>query len=251
MNQPVAVVTGASSGIGREFARRLSSRGYLVLAVARRAELLEDLAHEAPGVVPLTGDVTDAKTLDEVLSKARELGGIDLLICNAGRGHFGPFHEASMSVHRELLDLNLSATVGLVHRVLPEMRRRGSGGIIVLSSNLGVVPTPNMAVYAGTKAFLLSWTHALIHENRGSGVRFMALCPGPTASGFSKASGLGAQVEKTPGYTTAPQVVDSALRAWDAGRDSVIPGRIMRMMTQTLDFAPRPIGRRIMGRIFA
>lgn len=251
MSKPVAVVTGASSGIGREFAARLAGRGYRVLAVARREELLNDLAEEFAEVIPVVGDVTEAGTLDRVVTAGAELGGIDLLVCNAGRGHYGPFHETERAVHLDLVELNLVATVNLVHHVLPVMRRRGSGGVVVVSSNLGVVPTPNMAVYAGTKAFLLSWTHALIQENRGTGVRVMAVCPGPTVSGFSASSGLGDQVERTPGYTTAAQVVDGALRAWDAGRDSVVPGLVMRMMTYVLDAVPRPVGRRIMGRIFA
>jgi len=251
MQPSVAVVTGASSGIGREFAIRLAARGYHVIAVARRADALADLSTTQPQIEALVGDVTDEATLERLLRRADEIGPLDLLVCNAGRGHYAPFHAADFAAHQDVMALNLHATVSLVHRVLPTMRRRGAGGIIVVSSNLGVVPTPNMAVYAATKAFLLSWTHALIHENRGTGVRFLALCPGPTSSGFSDASGLGAQVEKTPGFTTPEQVVDGALRAWDRGRESVVPGLIMRLLTGTLDAAPRPLGRRIMGRIFA
>lgn len=251
MSRTVAIVTGASSGIGREFAEQLTRRGHHVLAVARRADLLEELAAGNPLIEPFPADVTDPHTIERILDRAQTLGQVELLVCNAGRGHFAPFHDADLKHHLDIISLNLDATVRLVHTVLPRLRRQGSGGIIVVSSNLGVVPTPNMAVYAATKAFLLSWTHALIHENRGSGVRFLALCPGPTISGFSNASGLRDQVERTPGATTTTRVVTDALRAWDKGRDSVVPGRILRFLTSALDAAPRPVGRRVMGRIFA
>jgi short-subunit dehydrogenase len=248
---PLAVVTGASSGIGAEFTRVLLARGYRVLAVARRADRLAEAAAASGGrVIPEPRDLTADDAAEAVADRAEELGGADLLVCNAGRGLHGRFTETERSDTLAMLHLNVMATVDLAARVVPMMVKRGAGGVILVSSTLGMVPSPYLAAYAASKSFLLSFGEALSVELRGTGVRAMALCPGPTVSEFSAVAGLGDKVEKTPGHTTTAQVVAGAMRAWDAGRTVVVPGTVTRLMTGALANAPRPVGPRLMERIF-
>ncbi|MER7166845.1 SDR family NAD(P)-dependent oxidoreductase [Micromonospora sp. NPDC000207] len=248
---PLAVVTGASSGIGAEFARVLADRGYRILAVARRGDRLDDLAEATGGrVIPEVRDLTAEGAIAGVAERAEELGGADLLVCNAGRGLHGKFTEADRVDTLSMLHLNVLATVDLTAQVVPRMVERRSGGVIVVASSLGFVTTPYLAAYGASKAFLLSFAEALSTELQGTGVRAMALCPGPTISEFSNVAGLGDKVEKTPGHTTSAEVVAGAMRGWDAGRTVTVPGVITRMMTLTLDHAPRPVARRVMARVF-
>lgn len=248
---PLAVVTGASSGIGAEFTRVLAGRGYRVLAVARRADRLDALAAESGGrVVPQVSDLVEAGAVQAVADRAEELGGADLLVCNAGRGVYGRFAEMEPEDTLRMLQLNMVSGVDLLSRVVPRMVERGRGGVIVVSSNLGFAATPYLAAYSGSKAFLLTFTEALATELRGTGVRAMALCPGPTISEFSEVARLGDKVERTPGHTTCAQVVSGALRAWEAKRTVTVPGTVTRLMTTALDKAPRSMSRRIMERIF-
>ncbi|MFE1101888.1 SDR family NAD(P)-dependent oxidoreductase [Nocardiopsis alba] len=248
---PLAVVTGASSGIGAEFTRALVSRGYRVLAVARRKDRLDHLATESEGrVIPQVLDLVEYGSVQAVADRAEELGGADLLVCNAGRGVYGRFAETESQETLEMLQLNVMTSTDLLSKVVPSMVERGRGGIIVVSSNLGFVATPYLAAYAGSKAFLLSFTQALASELRGSGVRAMALCPGPTISEFSEVARLGDKVERTPGHTTCAQVVSGALRAWDADRTVTVPGTVTKLMTMALDRSPRSLSRRVMERIF-
>ncbi|MCY9782688.1 SDR family NAD(P)-dependent oxidoreductase [Nocardiopsis sp. EMB25] len=248
---PLAVVTGASSGIGAEYTRALYRRGYRVLAVARRADRLAKLEADSGGlVVPEIRDVTAEGSARAVADRAEELGGADLLVCNAGRGVHGSFVGTDRADTLAMLDLNVMSTVELTSYVVPRMVERGRGGVVVVASNLGFVPTPYMAAYSASKAFLLSFAQSLATELRGTGVRAMALCPGPTVTEFSDVAGLGDKVEKTPGHTTSAEVVSGALRAWDAGRTVAVPGTVTRLMTTALDLAPRAVSRRIMERIF-
>ena len=248
---PLAVVTGASSGIGAEFTRVLLTRGYRVLAVARRADRLAALEASSGGrVVAEPCDLTAPDAVEAVADRAEELGGADLLVCNAGRGLHGRFAETERCDTMAMLHLNVMTSVDLAARVVPMMVKRGSGGIILTSSTLGMVPSPYLAAYAASKSFLLHFGEALAVELRGTGVQVMALCPGPTVSEFSGVAGLGDKVEKTPGHTTTEEVVDGAMRGWDAGRTVVVPGTVTRLMTAALANAPRPVRPRLMERIF-
>ncbi|NIL56405.1 SDR family NAD(P)-dependent oxidoreductase [Salinispora arenicola] len=248
---PLAVVTGASSGIGAEFTQRLLDRGYRVLAVARRADRLVALEESTGGrVIAEPCDLTVDGATDAVAKRAEELGGADLLVCNAGRGLHGRFVDTERCDTLAMLQLNVLSSVDLAARIVPTMVRRGSGGVIVVASTLGFVSVPNLAAYGASKAFLLSFAEALSTELKGTGVRAMALCPGPTISEFSEVAGLDGQVEKTPGHTTTAEVVSGALRAWDAGRVTTVPGTITRLMTGALAYAPRSVGRMVMERVF-
>ena len=177
-----AVVTGASSGIGLEFARVLARRGHPVLAVARRRERLEALAKEAAKhggrVEPLTADLMTDQGVTSLVWRTEELGEIELLINNAGIANAGDFLGASLDCEMAAIRLNVDAVVRLTHNVLRGMAHRRRGAIINLASVVGFQPFPHFAVYAATKAFVLSFTEALAEELRGTGVRLLALCPG-------------------------------------------------------------------------
>jgi uncharacterized protein len=247
---PLAVVTGASSGIGAEFTRALQGRGYRVMAVARRADRLAALARDSGGaVLPEVLDLTADGAVAALAAHIEQLGGADLVVANAGRGAHGPFVAASHEDVMGMLRLNVTANVDLVGRTLPAMVQRGHGGIIVVSSSLALLASPYLAAYGASKAFLLSFAEALDAEVRGTGVRVMALCPGPTTSEFGEVAGMGDQIERTPGHTSPEQVVAAGLRAWEAGRTVVVPGAVTRLMTSVLQQAPQSVTRRAMARL--
>lgn len=167
-----AVVTGASSGIGEEFARELARRGYSVLAVARRRERLEALAKQASAqgghIEPLTADLATEPGIGSLLQRFERLSEIELLINNAGIANVGDFVEASLDREVTALKLNMEAVVRSTHAALQLMTRHGRGGIINVASVVAFQPFPHFAVYAATKAFVLSFTEALSEEGKAS-----------------------------------------------------------------------------------
>ncbi|MEX5717826.1 SDR family NAD(P)-dependent oxidoreductase [Geodermatophilus maliterrae] len=251
MAPPLAVVTGASSGIGEAFSRQLSHQGFRVLAVARRIDRLESLEVQTEGrVIGLPQDLRQPDAAEVVARRAEELGGAELLVSNAGRGIFGPFDELDAQDARDIIQLNVTFPVELIQRLLPTMLARRRGGLIVVTSAGAHYSTPNLAVYGGTKAFLLSFTEALATELRGTGVRALALCPGPTASEFGQVAGMGELLDGAPGLMTPDQVAAAGLRAWRRGRVVHVPGGLNRVMTATMARLPRPVTRRIVSAVF-
>ena len=247
-----ALVTGASSGIGEQFARALARRGYELVLVARRGERLSELADELPVQAHVVScDLsTDAPAL---AGKVAELGvGVDLLVNNAGFGVYGRFLDTHPERDAAQVRLNCEAVVTLTHAFLPAMVERRRGGVIVVASTAGMQPIPYQAVYAATKAFALSFTEALHTELRGTGVRMLAVNPGPVptewqaVAGYDQAEGSGF----VPGEVPAQQVVEEALAAYDAGRRSIVPGRLMRMLMRGTRLGPRGAQLRITERIY-
>ncbi len=251
-----AVVTGASSGIGAAYARALRARGERVVLVARRAERLQALASELGGepharVVPL--DLATPSAAETLRSQLEADGiGIDLLVNNAGLGHTAPFVDQRPEAIRAMLDVNVRALVELVHAFLPAMRARRRGWIVNVASNAAFQPVPYLAVYAATKAFVLSFSEALAEELRGSGVQVQALCPGITATEFFEVA------ETPPGLLatrmpmmTPEAVVRTSLDGLDRGRVRVVAGwsnRLLGFLSQRL--APRGLARRVAGRLY-
>jgi len=245
-----AVVTGASSGIGLEFARVLARRGHPVLAVARRRERLEALAKEAAKhggrVEPLTADLMTDQGVTSLVWRTEELGEIELLINNAGIANAGDFLGASLDCEMAAIRLNVDAVVRLTHNVLQGMAHRRRGAIINLASVVGFQPFPHFAVYAATKAFVLSFTEALAEELRGTGVRLLALCPGTVKTEidvFAHNEGL---LGKLPSLT-AEQVVKAGLRALDHGRVVKVVGGLNQFLPFMDRLMPRSAIRRVMG----
>src|SRR5262245_15925048 len=189
------LITGASSGIGAAFARKLAARGRNVLLVARSEDKLIALCNELGRLTSiraqyLTLDLEKPDAAAQLFEETqkRELE-IDMLINNAGFGSMGDFSKLDLNRELEMLQLNIRALVDLTYRFLLPMRERKRGTIINVASTAGFQAVPYMATYAATKAFVLSFSEALWGENRSHGVRVMALCPGVTASTFLEASG--------------------------------------------------------------
>ena len=246
-----ALVTGASSGIGEQFARSLAARGLDLVLVARRADRLQQLAAELPTsthVVPCDL-ATDAASLpDSVAELDLE---ISLLVNNAGFGTSGPFLDHPPERDAEQVRLNCEAVVTLTHAFLPGMVERRRGGIINVASTAGMQPIPYESVYAATKAFVISFTDALHTELRGSGVRVLAVNPGPVPTEWQQVAGYEeGRVSVVPGAIPAEQVVSEALAAYDRGRRSVIPGRAIRWFINATRPAPRPVQLRVTERLY-
>jgi uncharacterized protein len=245
-----AIVTGASSGIGLAFARELARRGHKTLAVARRRDRLETLAEEAAkqggSVVPLAADLGTAEGLASVVERMVGLGAIDLLVNNAGIATSGDFKHSSLEQELGAIRLNIDGVVTLTHAVLGEMLRRRSGAIINVASVVAFQPFPHFAIYAASKAFVLSFSEALAEELKGSGVRILALCPGAAKtemSVFSQNEGL---LGKLPSLS-ADEIVRTALRAFEGGRVVKIVGWLNGMLVFLNRFMPRAAVRRMMG----
>lgn len=230
-----ALVTGASMGIGEAFARALAGRGMNVALAARSAERLAALAGEIEAehgvrAVAVPVDLAKPGGPARAWAEASRAGPIHLLVNNAGFGLAGRFDALPRERQAEMVALNCTALLELAHLALGEMRPRGEGGIVNVGSVVAFQPVPGKAVYAATKAFVLSLTASLVEENRGSGVRILCLSPGPTPTGFQAVAGSRVR-EGQPGVLRAEEVVDAALAALDAGRTHVAPGIVNRAGT--------------------
>lgn len=179
-SNPVALITGASSGIGRASARALAKAGYRVFGTSRKATNAQP-----KGVTMLVADVTDDASVERLVADVMSSAGrIDLLVNNAGFGLVGAAEESSVAQVRSLYDTNVFGVVRVTNAVLPVMRRQRSGRILNLSSGLGVIPAPFNAHYAGTKHALEGYSESLDHEVRGFGIRVLLIEPGVTRSAF-------------------------------------------------------------------
>ncbi len=184
------LITGASAGIGSEFARQMAERGYNVTLAARRIDRLEELAHEIEdehGVraSAIACDVTDAGQRQELLKAIEQQGQhVDVLINNAGIGTEGDFTSFSEADNQRQIDVNIAAPTAMITLVLPGMLERGHGAVLNVSSTASFQPIPRQAVYAATKSYVTSLSQALAQELRGSGVSMTVLCPGPTRTEF-------------------------------------------------------------------
>jgi len=247
------LITGASSGIGAAFARKLAARGHNLLLVARSEEKLVTLCSELGRIksiraqyvaMDLSQADAPARLFAETLKRALE---IDLLINNAGFGSMGDFAKLDLASELNMVDLNVRALVELTHLFLAPMRERKSGAIVNLASTAGFQPVPFMATYAATKAFVLTFTEALWEENRPHGVTVMALCPGATDTNFFEAS----RMHRPPMRVsqTADYVVDAALRGLKRGKSTVISGWTNLFMIEAQRVVPRSLILRAAGAV--
>jgi len=228
-----ALVTGASSGLGEEFARQLAGRVGKMVLVARREDRLEEIAarlrqsHPRTAVVVLAADLSAKKDRQAVADKLRDWGFVpDLLVNNAGLGDYGEFVTAEWKTLEAMLKVNIVALTHLSHLFAPEMARKGTGHILNVSSLAASLPIPDFAVYAATKAYVSSFSEALRMELRESGVRVMSLCPGPVKTEFGEVAQR--EGKKIPAqeffHVDKEQVVAEALAGLDHDRARVFPG---------------------------
>jgi short-subunit dehydrogenase len=227
---PIALVTGASSGLGAEFVRQLAPRCRRILAVARRGERLATLAAATGScaVEPLVADLATVEGQARVVEAIRQCGPVQLLVNNAGFATFGPFAESTLDDELAMVRLHQEATLVLTRAVLPFMRAAGGGAIINVASLGAFLPLPGTAVYGASKAFLHAFSESLGLEEAGNGIRVQSLCPGlthteihdrPTFAGFDK-SRLPEAL-----WMDAPAVVAESLGALDGAAAPLIPGQ--------------------------
>ena len=250
-----AVVTGASSGLGRGLAARLADRGMWVVLTGRNEARLNEAAQEIRGAAPQVKIETvaaDLATRSGVSALLDHIGDrpIEVLVNNAGFGSYGPFAEADPDREEDEVAVDVAAVVALARAFLPGMLARRSGGILNVASTIAFQPAPYQAVYGASKAFVLSFSEALWAEARAAGVAVTALCPGPTRTGFVDA--LGADVGHTAIYShlADPEpVIEAGLRALDRGRAVVIPGVRNNMLAISGRFMPREWLTRVSARL--
>lgn len=253
MSNGVAVVTGASSGIGAELARQLSARGLRVLAVARRRDRLESLAEAARvaghgEIVPLELDVTDDGAAAELRKRARELGPVEWVVNNAGVDRMGPVSDRSVAELTKIVRLNCESIVAITTALLPELLAHKRGHVLNVASLAGFQPMPNDATYGASKAFVLSFSEALSEELRGTGIQVTALCPGPVSTEIFEHLAPGAARTPPRNEITAEACARYALDAADAGRVVAIPGARNRVAAALTRFVPRSWVRRLVAR---
>lgn len=246
----VALITGASAGLGVEFARQLSKRGYRLVLAARRKERLEELARELGNARVIAIDLSKPSATAKLVANIEAAGEqVDVLINNAGFGLIGRFAELDASREREMIDLNVGALTDLCRAVAPQMIARGSGAILNVASTAAFQPGPKMAVYFATKAFVLSLSEALHEELKPHGVHVSCLCPGPTRTEFGEIAGFGGNGLFDQVAMNAPEVVAAGLRGLDRNRAVVVTGLINKVGAASTRFAPRVIVRKIAGSI--
>ena len=245
MSRGAALITGASSGIGAELAKLCAAGGYDVILIARRADLLQQLAGDLTsrhGIAArtLAADLADPGAPGAIFDA---VGGdrVEILINNAGFGIHGPFAGTDWDAQRRLIQVNVTALAHLTRLFLPEMFRRGGGRVLNVGSTAAFVPGPLMATYYASKSFVLSFSHAIANEVRGTGVSVTVLCPGPTRTGFDTAAGI-SQVRLFRGpVMSASEVARQGYAAMMAGKAEVIAGASNRWMIFGTRFMPRTI----------
>ena len=250
------LITGASSGIGETFARRLAAEKHNLVLVARSEDKLHRICDELMFehqitahyiAVDLIDFEADKRLFDETERHNLE---IDWLINNAGFGSMGDFARLELESELEMISLNIMALVALTHRYLEKMRERSGGTIINVASTASFQPVPFMATYAATKAFVRSFSEAIAEENRPHNIRVLSLCPGPTETNFFDAAHIGTEVKDAflkKGMQTSEEVVEAALTALDRGKSVVVSGWTNWLTARLGNFVPNTLITRAVG----
>ena len=253
--RPLAVVTGASAGLGLDMARILARRGYDVVLAARSVDRLESVRNEIESEIGTTAyvaahDLSTDVGVDRLLQDVADLDRpVDLLANNAGFGLHGPYLETEPASEAAMIRVNVVSLVRLTRGLLPDMVDRGSGRILQVASTAGFMPGPLMATYYATKAFVLSYSEALAEELRGTGVTVTCLCPGPTRTGFQARSGARRAGSFDGGAMQSETVARAGIDGALAGRRRVVPGVINKISTWAPRFLPRDVLTALVGRL--
>ena len=256
MSQGTALVTGASSGIGAEFARQLAAEGMDQVLVARRADRLATLGDElgkkfSVRCHTIASDLSQPEAAQRIFAETESKGlKVDWLVNNAGFGTNGEFATLPLEREMEEIHLNIGALVALARLYLPGMVERKRGQIVNLGSVGSFVPTPYMATYSATKAFILSFSEAIATEVARKGVGVLALCPGATKTEFQEVAGVS---ESVPEFTfmSAEAVVRQAIAAAKSGKHTLVPGWMNKVMIGSTRLTPRRVMARVAGSMFA
>ena len=252
----VTLITGASSGIGEAFARRLAADKHNLVLAARSENKLHQLCDELMLEHGITAhyivvDLTDSEADEKLFSETERHGmEVEWLINNAGFGSMGDFARLNLETELEMIKLNITALVALTHRYLQKMRARKSGTIINVASTASFQPVPFMATYAATKAFVKSFSEAIAEENRPFNITITALCPGPTETNFFDAANIGTNIKDAfmkKGMQTPEEVVEAGLDAVKSGKPSVISGWTNYLTARLGNFVPNSLITRAVG----
>ncbi len=245
LENQTALITGSSGGIGEDFAVAFAKRKANLILVARRedklAQLRTRLLEMSPGITVdvIPADLAVPGSAEQLAAKVKDLGrSVDILINNAGVGNHGDFVTQSIAENAAQIQLNCVTLVELTGLFMPAMTKAKRGLVINVASTAAFQPTPGMAVYGATKAFVLSFTEALWQESKSSGVRVFALCPGATETEFFARTG---QEFLTSGRQTSQQVVDTAMAAIDKSDPTVISGVKNTLLASAYRFTPRKL----------
>ncbi len=254
-NPETGLVTGASSGIGLELARCFAAEGSRLVLVARNTSALDKLAEELRRnykveAIVLTADLSLPETPRKICSELKGRGIVaDVLVNNAGFGAHGLFSELPLQRQLEMIQVNVTALTELTGLFLPGMVERHRGGVLNVASVAGFVPGPGMAVYYATKAFVLSFSEALAGELAGTGVKVMALCPGPTTTNFGNVAHFNDNNDNARlvrvASMTAEEVAVKGHRAFRGGRVVAVSGWRNRLLVLLIRLTPRLLVRRI------
>lgn len=249
MARPVTLITGASAGLGAEFARQCAKRGEELVLVARRLDRLEAVAAEVGNAHVVAADLSTAGAAERLTAEVERLGlAVDTLINNAGFGLVGRFERLPLDRQRQMVDLNVATLTELIGLVLPGMLERNRGGILNLASTAAFQAGPYFAVYFATKAYVLSLSEALHQELKGTGVKVTALCPGPTATEFGGVAGF--KSARFNRFAARPEgVVRAGLAGLDRNKAVVIPGALNKVTAQSTRLVPRAVLRRVVARL--
>jgi len=243
-NDRAAIITGASSGIGEQFAGILSRRGYHVVLVARSADRLEALAAGLGSQAhPLPADLSDRTARAGLPDRVAALGLVpDILINNAGLSTLGLVAKSVPEQELNLVEVDVAAVVDLCSRFLPGMVDRHRGAVLNVASMAAFMPLPGQAAYGAAKAFVLSYTHSLRGELRGTGVTATALCPGPVDTGFGEAAGFTKEEADSAlprvMWVPAEKVAQAGIDGLAAGKAVVVPGRVNQVASAFFRFPP-------------
>jgi short-subunit dehydrogenase len=255
MSDTLALVTGASSGIGAEFARQLAGEKIDLVLVARRADRLEELAAEletSAGIQchVILRDLSQSGAAEELFAATERQGWvIEWLVNNAGFGTNGFFENLPLERELEEIRLNVESVVALSRLYLPGMLSRRRGRIVNLGSIGSFLPVPYMATYGATKAFVLSFSEALANELAGTGVGVLAVCPGATRTEFQQVAGVDENVPDFS-YMSAEAVVRGAIMAAKAGRRLYVPGWMNKVSFASMKITPRRVTARVAATLF-
>jgi short-subunit dehydrogenase len=251
-----ALITGASSGLGEEFARQLARENYDLVLTARREDRLKAVAAEAiklgsSKVDVIASDLGQPNAATELHREVTERGiEIECLINNAGFGTHGIFHKLPLEREIEEINLNIGAVVSLTRLFLQGMVERRRGTIINVASTAAFQPVPYMATYGASKSFVLDFSEAVAYEVKSFGVAVMALCPGPTRTEFQDIAGVNETGVPTFAYMDAKTVVAQGLASAKRGKAIRINGIMNQVMAQSTRLAPRSLVARIAGGMF-
>jgi short-subunit dehydrogenase len=246
--QQTALITGASGGIGYEFAKLFASDGYDLVLVDRQGQKLADIIDELERkygifVKPLVKDLSRSTAPDEIYAELKQASiRVDVLVNNAGFGTHGFFYETNLNTELEIIQVNAVCVTHLTKLFLSDMVRQGSGKILNIASIAAFQAGPLMAVYFATKAYVLSFSEAIANELEGTGVTVTVLCPGPTASGFQKAAAMEKTKIANPwGMMDSATVAKIGYLGLMANKTVVIPGTKNKILATSVRFAARKL----------